>query len=434
MGTSVKGMRDNQRIRVMFCDQLSLARGKYVPPSFASKGEVRICKGVYAVTLSKDLVPDCHGGVEEGLPDVELVFDPDALRPCWEPNTHIAIADVYEHGKPSPLCGRSALKRAIAAWQELGFDPMIGMESEAYILQKNDGQWDPYSTPGSVVYGTGAFSDPDGLMAEIWQTAYDCGLKFESFNAEYDSPQFELTLPYTDALKACDDFFLFRNMAREILYSKGYLLSFMPKPFPKLSGTGLHINLSFRDKNQKNALAEGTKRGNLSNLTKGCISGMLHHHESLGCLLAPTVNSYARLQPVSLAGYWANWGYDHRGVAVRVSGEDGEAARIEQRTGDCSASPYLAVAAVLQSALLGFTKNYQLPAEETGDCIESVNTDRKVAASLEESISHLEKDIVLREAIGATLIDNFMAVKKKECEELAGKGETEILDYYLPFI
>lgn len=424
-----------ERVRVLFADQLNLARGKYIPASFAKKGAARLCVGAYAVTYMKDLIPVPGAHVLEGLPDIEAVFDPDALRPGWEPNTQVAVADLEFEGEPSGLCGRAALKRAIAAWQELGLDPMVGLEGEAYIFQRGaDGGWVPYDTPGAFVYGTGPFIDPAGLIDEIWETAWRCGLPIESINAEYDAPQFELTLGYADALKAADDFFLFRTMAREVLYRRGYLLSFMPKPIPDLSGTGLHVNLSFNDDQGRNAMDGGTERDELSKLVSGCIAGLIHHHESLGALLAPTVNSYERLKPASLSGYWANWGYDHRSVAVRISGETGAAARIEQRTGDCAASPYVAVAAVLQAARLGYTQGYELPPPELADGLETVSTDRHVAGSLGESLDLLEEDKALTDAVGRLLVENFIGIKRAEIEETKGKSRAEMFDYYAPFL
>lgn len=426
---------DFHRVRVLFADQLNLARGKYVPQAFASHGSIRLCVGTYGVTLAKDLIPAPGAGVLEGLPDIECVFDPDNLRPGWEPNTRVAIPMLEFEGKPSELCGRTALKRAIHQWRELGFDPCIGFEGEAYIFQKDDaGNWVPYDTPGAFVYGTGPFIDPEGLIDDLWRMAHRCGLPIESINAEFDTPQFELTLQYADAMKACDDFFLFRTMARETLLKRGYLLSFMPKPIADLGGNGLHVNLSFKDDKGGNAMDGGTGRGKLSKLVSGCIAGLIHHHESLGGIVAPTVNSYARLKPASLCGYWANWGHDHRSVAVRVSGESGAAARIEHRVGDCAASPYVAATAVLQAARLGYTGDYELPREETADGLETVGTERHIAGSLGESMDLLEKDDALVDAIGRLLIENYVAIKRAEIEEVDGKSTKEMFDYYAPFL
>ena len=424
----------DQKIRVLFCDQLNLARGKYIPESFASNGEAMLCKGVYAVTYSKQLVNAPGGGLEEGLPDVCMKFDPENYRPSWEDNSVIALADVHEHEQPFGLCGRSALKRAIAAWEKHGLSPMIGLEGEAYVVKKQGDQLIPYESPGAYVYGTGIFNDPEGLMDEIWEAAKKCNIPVESLNAEFDAPQFELTLKYADALKACDDFFLFKNLAREILYKKGYLLSFLPKPYAELSGSGLHINFSFKNTQGNNALAGGVAKGALSDLTKGCIAGLLEHHEALGGIIAPIVNSYERLKPASMCGYWANWGHDHRAVAVRVSSEMGVGARIEHRVGDGAASPYFAVAAVLQAALLGYENNYPLPNEETNDGFEEVSSDRHVADNLEDSIDLLEADKTLTSAIGEELIANYCAIKRAEAEELSEKSSDEVISYYSFYI
>ena len=170
------------------------------------------------MTYAKDLVPAPGAGVLEGLPDVIAHFDLKDARQGWERNTAIAIADLVMDEKPAELCGRSSLKKAIAQWSDLGLKPMIGFETEAYIFQKDEkGDWVPYDTPGAFVYGTGPFTDPAGLIDDVWAVAEKCGLPVESFNAEFDSPQFELTLTFDEALKACDDIFLFKQMARDCL-------------------------------------------------------------------------------------------------------------------------------------------------------------------------------------------------------------------------
>ena len=217
---------DAKRCRILFADQLNLARGKYVPMSDAAKGHARLCVGTYAVTYDRTLVAAPSGGLLDGLPDMTAVFDPADLRPSWEAGTQIALADLTYKGAPFGLCGRSALKRAIAGWRARGLDPMVGIEMEAYIFQRDAaGEWVPYETPGAFVYGTGCFTDPAGLIDDIWAAAAACDITIESINAEYDAPQFELTMRFADALRAADDCFLFRQMAREILYRRGYLLS-----------------------------------------------------------------------------------------------------------------------------------------------------------------------------------------------------------------
>lgn len=429
------GSSGGHRVRVLFADQLNVARGKYVPASEARKGHTRLCVGTFALTYSRQLIPAPGGHLLEGLPDLEVVFDPAALRPCWDDRSEIALGDLHFKGAPFALCGRTALRRAIQDWRALGLEPMVGIELEAYVFARAaDGRWIPYDTPGAAVYGTGPFNDPAGLIDDIWDTAERCGLPVESINSEFDAPQFELTLQYRDALTAADDCFLFRQMAREILFRKGYLLSFMPKPIADRSGSGLHVNFSLRDRQGGNVFAPRGPGGELPPLMQHCIAGLLEQHEALAALLAPTVNSYRRLRPASLSGYWANWGMDHRSVTVRVSAETGAASRIEHRMGDCAASPYVAIASVLQAARLGVLNKPSLPPAETLDALENVGTTRHTPEALESALDALQAAPALREAVGGLLVDNLVAIKRAEIEELKDRTEQQIFDYYAPYI
>ena len=292
----------------------------------------------------------------------------------------------------------------------------------------------PYDTPGAYVYGTGTAVDPAGLVDDIWSQAQACGFPLEAINSEFDWPQFEFTLRYRDALGAIDDIFLFRLMAREVAAKRGYLLSFMPKPLSDRGGSGVHLNLSFTDRDGNNAFADPAQDDGISELARHCIAGLMHHHRSMAGLIAPTVNSYRRLRPASLAGYWANWGYDHRGVAVRVPGERGPATRIEHRVADGAANPYVAAAAMLQAARLGVENGYPLAPAETGDGLESVDTDVAVPENLGAALDALEQDDALVSAIGALLVANHIGIKRKEWDDYLGSTTDWEMSRYLNFL
>lgn len=428
-------MSDYERIRILFCDHLNLARGKYLPRSVAESGSARHCIGVYALDHTRALMDAPGGGMREGLPDMEAVFDLDQVRPGWEPGTGVVVADLERERRPFALCARGALKRAIERWREKGLSPSIGIELEAYIFQRDaSGGWTPYHTPGAYVYGTGPAVDPEGLIDAVWAEAQACGFPVEAINSEYDWPQFELTLRYRDALGAIDDAFLFRLMAREVVAKRGYLLTFMPKPLSDRGGNGLHVNLSMAAGSGGNAFADPAQEDGLSALARQCIAGLLHHHRSMSALLAPTVNSYRRLRPASLAGYWANWGYDHRGVTVRIPGERGPATRIEHRLGDGAANPYVAAATALHAARLGVEQGYALPAAETGDGLETVDTDVCVPENLGAALDVLEADGALVSALGERLVANFIAIKRKEWDDFLGATTDWELSRYLDFV
>ena len=133
-----------ERCRLLFADQLNLARGKYLPMTEAAKGHARFCVGTYAVTYDKALVAAPGGGLLDGLPDMEMVFDSDALRPGWEAGTKIGLGTLRFKGEPFALCGRGALIKAVEAWRARGLDPMVGIEMEAYVFQRDaHGEWLP---------------------------------------------------------------------------------------------------------------------------------------------------------------------------------------------------------------------------------------------------------------------------------------------------
>jgi glutamine synthetase len=421
----------NERIRPLFTDLYALPRGKYVPRSMADGGKIGFCRSVFGVPLDRDIVPAPGAGLFEGLPDMDLMLDGD-YRDSWQGGTKIALGDLYADGEPFGLCGRSLLKRSVSEWQAHGYSPKIGIEMEAYVFEQNDeGVWKPYNTPGAFVYGTGPANDPYGLMDQLWEVADACGLPIESMNGEYDSGQFELTMQFDDALKAADDAFLFRTMAKEVAANLGLILTFLPKPIPERGGNGFHVNFSFADKKGGNAVAP---KGELSDLSNSCIAGLIHHHEALAGWLANTVNSYDRLGPASMAGYWANWANDHRMVTLRTTKASPKSARLEHRTADCAGNPYIQIAAVLQAAKLGVENGYKMPAEEKEDAVENVSTDRHVPTSLTKAMDAVEKDTALGKAMGEFLTDNLLFMKRDEAERLDGKSQDEVRDYYLPFI
>ena len=407
-------MTDFDRYRVLWPDHLGLARGKYLPARMASHGTA-FSLGVFLLGYDREIYEIECGVDPTGFPDVEARFDLADARVGWEDGTGVVVADLEANGALFPTSARSALRKAAADWAALGYRAKVGVELEAYLMESDGvGGWKPMETPSAFVYGTGPFADPTGLIDEIMVAAETSGIPIESLNSEFDFPQFELTLEYADALEAIDNIFLFKELARETAYRHGILLTFMDKPIAGKSGSGLHVNFSLEDANGKNALEDTSDPDGLSDLTRHCIAGLLAHHEGLTGLLAPTVNAYKRLKPFQLAGYWANWGHDHRVAGVRVPPQRGRATRIEQRTGGGTANPYSAAAGVLQAARLGFVEKLDCPDPETGDGFESVNTDHCCPPNLSAAMAALAADVSLVEAVGPELVANLTGIKEIE--------------------
>ena len=426
------------RLRALFCDHLSIMRGKYLPHHKIGDDSTRFCQSVFGTHYDRDLLDAPGSLVSGGLPDMTLTWRHDDIRDSWEPATKIVLGDLFdEDGAPLPLCPRGTLRRAVAAWQAKGLTPKVGIELEAFALQADEnGRLQPYDAPGGVVYGTGPYADPLRFNDQIWEMADKLGFSLEMITAEFDTPQFEYVLTFDDAVKAVDDIVLFRLMAREIALEYGIVLSFMPKPIAEAGGSGMHVNFSFTDEAGGNALSTGPKGGpeHMNDLAKGCLAGLLHHHKGLAGLIAPTAASYLRLQPGSLSGYWQNWGGDHRNVTTRISGEGGAKARLEHRMADASANPYTAVAGVLQAALLGVEKGYDLPPIETGDGFDRTDAKVGTADDLKGAIADLERDTALADAVGAELVANHVYMKQKESKKTRDLEGDALRDFYVWFV
>ena len=292
----------------------------------------------------------------------------------------------------------------------------------------------PYDTPGAYVYGTGSAVDPAGLVDDIWSQAQACGFPLEAINSEFDWPQFEFTLRYRDSLGAIDDIFLFRLMAREVAAKRGYLLSFMPKPLTDRGGSGVHLNLSL-------AMRAGTTP---SPIPRGrTASPSLPGTASRGSctttapwrLIAPTVNSYRRLRPASLAGYWANWGYDHRGVAVRVPGERGP--------GDLASSIVSPTAPPIPTSPprpccrrrgSGWRTAIRCRRRRPGTGWRASTPTWPCPRTWARRLDALERDEALVSAIGALLVANHIGIKRKEWDDYLGSTTDWEMSRYLNFL
>ena len=427
------------RLRAMFCDHLSIMRGKYLPAAKMKDDESRFARPTFSVHYDKDLLIEAPGTMcLEGIPDMALRWTADDIRMGWEPNTKVVLGDLYaSDGTPVPMCPRSALKRAVADWQKHGLTPKVGIELEAYaFIRREDGSLAPYDTPGGVVYGTGNFTDPRRFTDAIWARAEEIGIPLDLITAEYDTPQFEFTLSFDAAVAHVDTVVLFRQMAREVAWDHGILLTFLPKPIAGKGGSGMHINLSFTDSKDHNALANGAvgDPNALNALAKGCISGWMQHHKALAGLIAPNAMSYHRLQPASLSGYWCNWGGDNRNVTVRLSAEGGKKARLEHRMADAAANPYTAVAAVLQAARLGYEGQHPLQQMETGDGFSRNDAPYGVAANLQDALEDLAADHALCAAVGQGLCDNHIFMKRAEVEKTKALDGDNLRDFYIWYL
>jgi len=434
----------NRRVRVMWADLNGLSHGRYVPKS-------RLLEhGHHAVTtltmsINGDILPVEGYGPDVGYADLSTVPLADSVRPGWETDTDVAIADLEYNGQPLALCPRGALKRAVDAWAALGYAPQLGFEMEFYVMQRDPdapGGFGPLNLPSHRVYGVGLGGDNTGLMFDMFDAAEQGELDLEGVMGEFHPGQMELNLRYGPAMDAADRAFIFKEMSRELAARKGYCITYMGRPMADLVGSGLHINMSLTPVHGgANAFDDPHAEYGLSTLARQCLGGVIAHHEAMSAMSAPLINSYKRLIPGIIAGYWANWGLDNRISTYRIPSERGPATRIENRMPCGSANPYLAAAVMLNAALLGVVDGRDCGPPQIGDGDARPNTDHHTPRDLAEALTALEADSVLCEAMGHDLVKAFLTIRRDEVARWQAADETWDpktisrweLEQYLPF-
>ena len=395
--------------------------------------------------IDGDILPVAGYGPDVGYADLSTVPLADSARPGWEVETDVAIADLFYNGQPLALCPRAALRRAVDAWASLGYEPHLGFEMEFYVMQPNadaPGGFGPLSLPSHRVYGVGLGGDNTGLMFDLYDAAESCELEIEGILGEFHPGQMELNMKYGPALDAADRAFICKEMTRELAARKGYWITYMGRPMAHLVGSGLHINFSLTPVHGgANAFDDPAADHGLSSLARQCLGGLIAHHEAMAAMSAPLVNSYKRLVPGIIAGYWANWGLDNRISTYRIPAERGPATRVENRMPCGSANPYLAAAVMLNAALLGVVDGRDCGDPQIGDGDVKPNTDRHAPHDLGAALAALEADTVLCEAMGLDLVKAFVTIRNDELAKWkAADGTWDVssisrweLEHYLPY-
>jgi glutamine synthetase len=338
----------------------------------------------------------------------------------WDPDVVWCLSDLVRmpDGEPYEADPRASLKRAVAAFDELGQHPVIGPEHEFYLARADADaplgfrRYDEVRTP---VYTVGELADPEGVLREMTDAVVDLELGALAFNHEYGRSQYEINLRHGRALDAADRAFRYKTVVKEVAARHGLIATFIGKPWPDDEGSGFHLHVSMQDAEGANTF-EGDD--GLSELGRQFTAGVLAHAAGLTAFLNPTVNAYRRFEMESLAPTHANWGMDNRLCMIRGSADGGPARRIELRSGDGAANVYLAFAAVLFAGLDGIRSGLEPPPPLAGNPYEydEARWGAQLPGSLGDALAALKADDVLCAGVGQELVDTYLAIKQYELD------------------
>jgi glutamine synthetase len=362
------------------------------------------------------------------------------LQPMsWLPGYARVVCDGFVDNQPFEDCPRQVLKRQTARLAQHGWTLNAGLEPEFFLLRKTAQGWAPHDARDVLdkpSYDYKSVTRSRDVLHDIVRHCQASGLQVYQADHEDALGQFEINYTYADALKAADNYVLFKMIATSVADAHGLTASFMPKPFAHMAGSGLHFHLSIAERSGKNVFEETTDPLELSPLAYHFVAGLLAHAGALCALSAPTVNSYKRLVTGnSISGAtWApttiNYGPDNRTSMVRSTH-----GRIELRVPDPSCNPYLALAAVIAAGLDGIERKLH-PGVPSTDDIEA-DAHKAVAASLPQdlgaALAALQADTVMAQALGGHVVHNFLALKQEEWQAYRRHVSAWELEKYADF-
>jgi glutamine synthetase len=349
------------------------------------------------------------------------------------------ICDVYTpEGEPYWACPRQILRRQLEEAQKMGYSFYTGAECEFFLFEKDENGKATVNTSDEGGYFDLAPLDTgSGARRDISIALEELGFENEASHHECAAGQHEIDFKYGNALKMADDVMTFKIVVKRIAQDHDLHATFMPKPVYGIAGSGMHINMSLRDRTGSNAFCHGEDALGLSRQAYSFMAGILEHARGLALLTNPTINSYKRLVPGYEAPLYIAWSAKNRSPLVRVPYATGAATRLELRNPDPTANPYLAFACVLAAGLEGIregrtppppvNKNvYTLTEEE-----KTTHRVKRLPQNLFDAIQDYTRDKLIKEVLGESAYRKYLKGKEDEWLDYSSHVHAWERDQYL---
>jgi glutamine synthetase len=385
------------------------------------------------------------GEIGQGPHDPDMASIPDfsslTVVP-WRKNIAWVAGNIQVDGEAWPYCPRTILQGALEKARQKGYTFNVGVEAEFMLLKQNEqGQyepWDKLDTLGKPCYDLRALHRNLDMMTTLIK--YMQELDWDPYANDHEDAncQFEINFRYADALTTADRQTFFKWMVKTVAEQNGLHATFMPKPFSNLTGNGAHYHMSLWDPENKSNLFEDDQ-GNLSQLGHWFMGGVLKHAKALAAIADPLVNSYKRLisgaprSGATWAPVYITSGGSNRTQMIRLPG----GGRIECRTVDGAANPYLTMAAMLAAGIDGIENKID-PGKRNTDNLYEVPEDELrrrgidvLPRSLAHAIDYLEQDEVVQGALGEVYAKYYIQVKRDEWRRYHNSVSQWELDNYL---
>jgi glutamine synthetase len=406
-----------QYIRLQFTDLLGTIKNVEIPLSQLEKA------------LDNKMMFD--GSSIEGFVRIEesdMYLYPDynswVLYPWESENGKIAglTCDIYNpDGTPFAGDPRGILKKVMEEAKELGFTSFnVGPEPEFFLFKT-----DEKGNPTLDLNDQGGYFDlapldlGENCRRDIVLTLEKMGFEIEASHHEVAPGQHEIDFKYGDAVTTADNIQIFKLVVKNVARKYGLHATFMPKPLFGVNGSGMHCHQSLF-KGSENAFYDESDELGLSETARHYLAGILTHARNFTAITNPLVNSYKRLVPGYEAPCYVAWSPKNRSPLVRVPASRGLSTRIEVRSPDPSANPYLALAVMLKAGLDGIKNKLALAPHTDRNIYVMDESERKDAgienlpASIIDAVEALQSDPVICEALGEHAVAHFVEAKRIE--------------------
>ena len=334
------------------------------------------------------------------------------------------ICDVhYPDGRPFELDPRYILKKVIKEAEEMGYTLKASPECEFFLFHTDED-----GIPTTITHEQGSSFDVGPLdlgenaRRDMVLTLEDMGFNVETSHHELAPAQHEIDFHYDDALSTADNIVTFRMVVKTIAKRHGLHATFMPKPKIETAGSGMHMNLSLW-KDGKNIFRDDADKNGMSQEGYQFMGGILEHIKAITCITNPTVNSYKRFVPGYEAPVYITWSGKSRSPLIRIPAMRGEHTRLELRSPDPSANPYLTLAVLLAAGLDGI-KNSIKPMGSINLNAQKMTDEQRASLhidmlpqSLPEAVNELEQDSFIKDVLGRELSTKMIDSHKKAYHE-----------------
>ena len=348
------------------------------------------------------------------------------------------ICDVYKQdGTPFESDPRYILKKVIKDVREMGYEFNVGPECEFFLFHTDDDGLPTMLFHESAGYfDLGPLDLGENARRDMVLTLEEMGYEIESSHHEAAPAQHEIDFRYDEALTTADNIMTFKLVVKTIAKRHGLHATFMPKPKYGINGSGMHINMSL-SRDGINIFQDAKDEHGLSKEAYCFIGGIMKHMKAITFITNPIVNSYKRLTPGYEAPVYIAWSEKNRTPLIRIPGSRGEYTRVELRSPDPSANPYLALAVCLAAGIDGIRQGIMPPKSVNRNIYEMTEEERKIFGidklprSLNEAAREFEKDAYIQEVLGEDLSRKYIEAKTREYQEYRGQVTEWELSKYL---